>query len=52
VLLVSVVPVTLVLGAVLAFWLRSRRPATYARVGEGGDEAAPHPAMAPEEVAT
>jgi amino acid transporter len=51
VLLVSVVPATLLLGAVLAFWLRSRRPATYARVGEGGDEAAPRPAMTQEEVA-
>ena len=50
--LVSVVPLTLMLGAVFAFWLRGRRPETYARVGDGGDEVRPSPAVAPEEVAT
>ncbi|TCO62218.1 APC family permease [Actinocrispum wychmicini] len=34
VLLVSVVPVTLLAGGLVALWLRSRRPATYARIGE------------------
>lgn len=37
VVLVSIVPLTLLAGAVLAIWLRGRRPATYARIGEGDD---------------
>ncbi|MET8763471.1 APC family permease [Lentzea sp. NPDC004782] len=35
VVLVGIVPVTLLVGGVLAVWLRNRRPETYARVGEG-----------------
>ena len=43
VLLVSTVPATLLAGGLLALWLRSRRPATYARIGEGDGEAQPVP---------
>jgi amino acid transporter len=49
VVLVSTVPLTLLVGGVFAFWLRDRRSATYARIGEGGEE--PRPAMAPEGIA-
>ncbi|MGY1642701.1 APC family permease [Geodermatophilus sp. SYSU D00703] len=35
--LVGIVPLTLVVGFGLATWLRRRRPATYARIGEGQD---------------
>ncbi|MGW4214402.1 APC family permease [Lentzea sp. NPDC004789] len=35
VVLVGIVPLTLLVGGVLAVWLRNRRPETYARVGEG-----------------
>jgi hypothetical protein len=35
VLLVAIVPATLLVGFALAAWLRARRPATYARIGEG-----------------
>jgi amino acid transporter len=35
VVLVGLVPATLLVGGVLAVWLRTRRPETYARVGEG-----------------
>ncbi|HEX6356418.1 APC family permease [Actinophytocola sp.] len=54
VLLVSVVPATLLVGAVLALWLRDRRPEAYARIGEGGDtdEAEPRSARTPEGLAT
>lgn len=38
VLLVSVVPATLLVGGVVALWLRNRRPTAYARIGEGGDD--------------
>ncbi|MEV5721522.1 APC family permease [Amycolatopsis mediterranei] len=41
--LVSIVPATLLAGGLLALWLRARRPATYARVGEGNGEAQPVP---------
>lgn len=40
VVLVGIVPATLLVGAVLAVWLRNRRPETYARVGEGAEPAA------------
>jgi len=43
VVLVSIVPATLLAGGLLALWLRSRRPAVYARVGEGNDDAQPAP---------
>ncbi|PRY50191.1 amino acid/polyamine/organocation transporter (APC superfamily) [Geodermatophilus tzadiensis] len=36
--LVGIVPATLLVGAVLAVWLRRRRPATYAGIGEGGGD--------------
>ncbi|HTI21585.1 MAG TPA: APC family permease [Kutzneria sp.] len=39
--LVSVVPATLLVGGLLAFWLRGRRPATYARIGEGSGDPQP-----------
>ncbi|WP_112263915.1 APC family permease [Lentzea terrae] len=35
VVLVGLVPATLLVGGVLAVWLRTRRPETYARVGKG-----------------
>jgi amino acid transporter len=35
--LVGIVPLTLLIGFGLASWLRSHRPATYARIGEGHD---------------
>jgi len=35
VVLVGIVPATLLVGGVLAVLLRSRRPETYARIGEG-----------------
>lgn len=38
--LVGIVPATLLVGGVLAVWLRGRRPETYARVGEGADTTA------------
>jgi amino acid transporter len=41
VVLVSIVPASLLVGALLAVWLRARRPATYARVGEGSDDDQP-----------
>jgi amino acid transporter len=44
--LVGIVPVTLLVGGVLAVWLRSRRPETYARVGEGADNTAVQEAAA------
>jgi amino acid transporter len=34
---VSLIPVALAVGIVLALWLRRARPATYARIGEGAD---------------
>jgi hypothetical protein len=37
--LVGIVPATLLVGGVLAVWLRNRRPEVYARVGEGADTA-------------
>ncbi|MBP2320385.1 amino acid transporter [Kibdelosporangium banguiense] len=39
VVLVSIVPVTLLIGGAVAVWLRKRRPDTYARIGEadGGE---------------
>ncbi|NKE61965.1 APC family permease [Lentzea sp. PSKA42] len=37
VVLVAIVPATLLVGGVFAVWLRSRRPETYARVGEGAE---------------
>jgi amino acid transporter len=43
VLLVGIVPATLLVGFALAAWLRARRPATYARIGEG-DAATARPA--------
>ncbi len=41
VVLVSIVPAALLAGGLLAVWLRARRPAMYARVGEGNDDAQP-----------
>jgi amino acid transporter len=38
VVLVGIVPATLLVGGVLAVWLRNRRPEVYARVGEGADD--------------
>ncbi|NUT48344.1 MAG: APC family permease [Saccharothrix sp.] len=38
--LVGLVPATLLVGGVLAVWLRNRRPETYARVGTGSDDPA------------
>lgn len=40
VVLVGLVPATLLVGGVLAVWLRNRRPETYARVGKGSDDTA------------
>lgn len=39
VVLVGIVPATLLVGGVLAVWLRGRRPETYARVGRGSTAA-------------
>ncbi|MEU5260922.1 APC family permease [Amycolatopsis sp. NPDC021455] len=38
VVLVSIVPATMVIGGAVAVWLRKRRPAAYARIGEGDGE--------------
>ena len=37
VILIGIIPVTLGIGLVLALWLRSNRPAVYARIGDGQD---------------
>jgi len=39
--LVGIVPLTLLVGFGLATWLRRRRPATFARIGEGQDAVEP-----------
>jgi amino acid transporter len=47
VVLVSIVPATLLAGGLLALWLRSRRPATYARIGEDDGDTHPTPEAIP-----
>jgi amino acid transporter len=41
VILVSIVPATLVVGGAVALWLRTQRPATYARIGESDGDTQP-----------
>ncbi|OXM65873.1 APC family permease [Amycolatopsis vastitatis] len=43
VVLVSIVPATMLIGGAVAVWLRKRRPAAYARIGEGDGETQPAP---------
>ncbi|RSM47325.1 amino acid permease [Amycolatopsis balhimycina DSM 5908] len=43
VVLVSLVPATMLIGGAVALWLRKRRPAAYARIGEGDGETQPAP---------
>jgi hypothetical protein len=47
VVLVSIVPATLLAGGLLARWLRGRRPATYARIGEDDGDTHPTPEAIP-----
>lgn len=43
-ILIALIPVTVIVGLVLAVWLRRNRPGTYARIGEGQDSGDIHAA--------